>query len=976
MSDFAEPRRGTTTFLLTDIEGSTRLRETATQEMQATLAWHDAAIGEIVARRDGHLLKTRGEGDSTFSVFARARDAVDAALDIQRVLQHDERAAALPLRVRIAIHTGDAELRDDDYFGPTVNRCARLRAAAHGGQVVLSQATAEICATALPPGASLDDLGIHRLKDLARPEHVFQLSHPDVARAFPPLASLDSRRHNLPVQLTRLIGRERELGSLAEALGRHRLVTLTGIGGVGKTRIALQAAAEAVDRHPDGVWLVELDSVSSERVAAAAATALGLREEPGRAIEDTLAEHLSGRSTLLVLDNCEHVIDASAALAARLLETAAGLRLLATSRQPLGVHGEAVVALSPMTVPTTDDLAAVKESDAAALFLDRAQLVRPGFTLSPADAPALARLCRDLDGVALAIELAAAWVRVLTVPQIADRLADRFRLLTGGSRTASARQQTLLAALEWSYGLLTEDEQHVFRRLAVFPAGTTFAAAAAVIGGDVFDAVVQLVDKSVLVAGDDGRFTMLNTVRAFALRQLQQAGEEAAVRGRELDWAMELARSGDLERIDIEHTNLLDLLAWCQKEAPDQGVELAGALRIFWDMRGHWAIGREVLTRLAGPDSQSVSDQQRAAAFCNAGRLAIPQGDLDAARDLLERAHALAAAQSEPATAREATMNLGNLAAMRGDLRTARAMFTETLEHARATGALSDEGAALFNLGNVAHTEGELMEAAAHYDEAIRAIRATGEENHLPTFLTNRGIVAGSQGDHDTARAFLLDALDLAGKLGNDPQVAAALSVLGRLDARVGNLDEAERQLDEAVRIQRSLGEQAGIAHSLSSLAEVARLRGDTGRAREWAEESEAIATRIGFPILAAGAILELAALDNLAGSFESALDRYRCALDVLVEIDSRPGIAIALDGVAVVVRHRQPEVAAQLLGAASARRTEAGAAEPPDPERARAERETRAALGDECFSRMFGRGVATDVADAVELVRAVSLEP
>ncbi len=467
---------GTVTFLFTDIEGSTRQWERDAEGMQAALARHDAILRAAIEEHGGVIFKT--VGDAFCAAFTSAPRAVAAALSVQGGLREAFPGEGGPSRVRMAVHSGEAEVRDGDYFGRVVNRVARLLAAGHGQQILVSGATRELLLGGLPEDAMLRDLGEHLLKDLERPEHVFQLDHPELPADFPPLRSLSALPHNLPQQLTSFVGREREVARLRELLATHRLVTLTGVGGSGKTRLALHVAAEVVDQFPDGVWLVDLSALSDPAlVPQTVATALGLRETPGRDPVESLLVHLRTRDLLLVLDNCEHLIEACATWAERALRVVPELRVLATSREALGTVGEVVWPVPLLSVPAVstrspeDLLPEIDRYEAVRLFAERATLVDPGFELTAADARAVVQICRRLDGIPLAIELAAARVRVLAPEQIASRLDDRFRLLAGGGRRALPRHRTLQAAIDWSHDLLEEPERILLRRLAVFSGG-------------------------------------------------------------------------------------------------------------------------------------------------------------------------------------------------------------------------------------------------------------------------------------------------------------------------------------------------------------------------------------------------------------------------------------------------------------------------------------------------------------------------
>ena len=515
---------GTVTLLLADVEGSTRLWETQPENMRAAVALLDSVLSEVIAKYDGVRPVEQGEGDSFVVAFARASDAVACALELQR-------APLALIRLRIGVHTGEIQLRDDaNYIGPTINRTARLRDLAHGGQTVLSGATEQLVVDRLPEGAWLTDLGSHQLRDLPRPERVVQLCHPDLVNEFPPLrvsSTVVSTR--LPVQLTNFVGRDAELTQLRELLAGNRVVTLTGAGGVGKTRLAIQAAARMAGEFSDGVWYVDLAPITDpELVPVTVARALGLPDQPGRPTMDTLLRFVRDRQMLVVLDNCEHLLDASAELVVAVLSGAARLTLLATSREAIGVAGEVSWRVPSLSL----------DGEALELFADRARHARPDFVVGDDNAATVGEICARLDGVPLAIELAAARVRALSLAEILDSLHDRFRLLTGGARTAVRRQQTLRASVDWSHALLTEPERALFRRLAAFRGGFDLDAAQAVAGGgdveryQVLDQLTLLVDKSLVVADDSGRRTryrLLETVRQYALEKLAESGEGDAV---------------------------------------------------------------------------------------------------------------------------------------------------------------------------------------------------------------------------------------------------------------------------------------------------------------------------------------------------------------------------------------------------------------------------------------------------------------
>ena len=525
---------GTVTLLLADVQGSTRLWETKPDEMTAAFTRLDRALSEVIAAHGGARPVEQGEGDSFVLAFSSASHAIASALDLQR-------APLSPIKLRIGVHTGEVQLRDErNYIGPTINKTARLRDLGHGGQTLLSGVTQELVTDRLPPGTWLEDLGTYPLRGVARPERVLQLCHPELANEFPALRSTDVfAPHNLPAELTSFVGRGDEIKDVRQRLAVSRLVTLTGAGGAGKTRLALQVAGEMVDEFRSGVWFVDLAPITDpDNVPATAARALGLPEHSGPSTMDTLARFIGDRRMLLVLDNCEHLLDATAQLAIALLAACRELTLLATSREPLGVTGEVTWRVPSLNIA----------DEAVELFTDRACRARPDFRVDGHSAT-VTEICQRLDGMPLAIELAAARVRSMSLTEITDSLHDRFRLLTGGARTLMARQQTLRASVDWSHELLSESERNLFRRLAVFVGGFDLDAAYAVTAGgeldryELLDQMTLLVDKSLVVAEDRGgrtRYRMLETVRQYAVEKLHESGEDLALHKRHRDYYMAL----------------------------------------------------------------------------------------------------------------------------------------------------------------------------------------------------------------------------------------------------------------------------------------------------------------------------------------------------------------------------------------------------------------------------------------------------
>jgi predicted ATPase/class 3 adenylate cyclase len=537
------------TFLFTDLEGSTRLWQEHPDAMRPALARHDEIVRNAIETHAGHVVKTTGDG--FHAAFATAHDAIDAAVAAQRALADDAWEATGTLVVRMGIHTGPAEQRDGDYYGTAVNRAARLMSAAHGGQIVVSLATEELVQDS---GVELLDLGDHNLRDLTRAERVFQVVADGLTRDFPRLHSLDSLPGNLPLQTTSFVGRHAELEAIAGALDTARLVTLTGVGGVGKTRLSLQVAAEVLPRFRCGAWFCELAAaVDDDSLVQVVVSTLGVVPLPSMTFERSIVEFLREKSQLVVFDNCEHLLDEASRLAEAILRECPDVRILASSREGLGVPGEQIVAVRSLALPKDGDFGTIMESDAVELFAERAAAARTGFALESSNATAVAEICRRLDGIPLAIELAAARVGAMNPHDIAVHLDERFRLLTGGRRSGIERHQTLRATVDWSYSLLEPPEQAVFDRLGVFAGSFDAAGATAVVTDDdvapwdVLDALTSLVSQSMVTLDDsvegEARYHMLETLRAYARERLDERSETDQWRRRHARRIAEFAES-------------------------------------------------------------------------------------------------------------------------------------------------------------------------------------------------------------------------------------------------------------------------------------------------------------------------------------------------------------------------------------------------------------------------------------------------
>jgi predicted ATPase/class 3 adenylate cyclase len=799
----------TTIFLFTDIEGSTRLWEQAPAEMQDALARHDRIVREAIARHRGMLVKSTGDG--VHAAFDHAVDALRAALQLQIELRDPAATDGLTLKVRCGLHAGVAQQRrDDDYYGPEVNRAARIMSAAYGGQTLLSQAVAEQLAGTLPAGCTLRDLGLVRLRDLSSPERLHQLVHPQLRSDFAPLRSLDATPNNLAQQLNSFVGRERETAEVKALLAANRLVTLLGMGGIGKSRLSMHLGMQLLDDYMDGVWLVELAPLSDPLlVPQAVAEVLGVKEDGGRPVFDVLLDHVRGRQLLLILDNCEHLLHASAALAKQVLQAAPRVKVLASSRDAMQIAGEAAYHVPALSAPAADvDVSpgALTRHEAVQLFVDRATAAQSHFQLQGSNARAVASICRRLDGIPLAIELAAARTRSLSVEAIDARLDDRFRLLVSGDRTVLPRQRTLRALIDWSHDLLSEPERALFRRLSVFAGGATLEAIEAVgpggevEAGDVLDLLSHLVEKSLVVMEPGGtRYRMLDTVRQYALERLDEAGAAASARHRHLGFYLQFAESARpalagpeqgawLARLDLERENFLSAHAWSAglPDAGTLGLRMAHALRPYWIYRGLLSLGLrfsvEVLDR---PGLQERNDL-RCQALAGTGQMCFFMGHDGEARKYLSESLDIARALGDTKWAAAVLQPLGMACLAQGDLACAREHLREAVTLARELGNRRELAAALNALAMLHRTEGRGGEAKALYVSALELARELDDRASIATILLNLAMVSLTGGQAEGVAAMLLEVLGISSETGSTPVAQSALEVSFGLAAARG----------------------------------------------------------------------------------------------------------------------------------------------------------------------------------------------
>jgi predicted ATPase/class 3 adenylate cyclase len=878
------------THLFTDLEGSTRLWESEPLRMRDALDRHDSLARQIVLRFGGQVVKMTGDG--VHGVFDDSVDAINACVQFTMALGTLAKETGLPLRARCGLHAGNGHVRDGEYYGGAVNRAARIMNAAHGGQVLLSEVVALLVNGRLPADIGLRDLGRVRLRDLAQPEQVHQLLHPALLVQFPPLRSLDSTPNNLPQQPSSFVGRQGAIAELRELLFKHRLLTLSGPGGIGKTRLALQLAADVLEHFADGVWFVELASLSDPKlVPQTVARLLGVVERPGIPDAVSITEFLAARHALLILDNCEHVADACATLTDTLLRGAAHLRILATSREVLRVPGERLYALPPLSVPTGDELnlEAARHYPGVALFVDRAREQQSSFEVSPRNLPGIIAICRELDGIPLALELAAARVRSMSIENIALRLSDRFRLLGSGSRTALPRHQTLAAMVAWSHQLLNDGERALFERLSLFAGGFDLDDASGVCSFSildeamVLDILMSLVDKSLVmtVAEADrsnpaavrdasdlfdsdpsipGRYRMLETIRAFAHEQLALSGSATETARRHAMYFLDLAARADEEirgprkpywcaRLTAEHDNLRAAMNFLRGPGsdPDAALRFGVKLAAYWRFQGHATEGRAYLRSVLAHPEAANFPRAYAGAMLEGGILASFQGDNDEARELGEASLALYRSLGRPSEESSVLIMLGVVLQSSGALAEARVCHEQALAISRTRNAKAPQAICLVNLANVDMLRGDATAARTGLVDALEVLADSGEGTASVYAHEMLGQLDLREGALLAARDRFVTANGLALRTGDVMQQAKTTMLLGRTDVALGDEIAGRAQLAQGLEWLQRLAQKEETILALDMAAEVLQMRGDDPAATRVRAACRAARTRYKF---------------------------------------------------------------------------------------------------------------------------------
>jgi predicted ATPase/DNA-binding SARP family transcriptional activator len=988
---------GTVTFLLTDIAGSTAQWERTGEAYRQALEIHHALLRRQFARYGGQEFKE--VGDAFLVAFERPSDAMRCAIASQCALAEQLWPGEIDsLRVRMALHTGEATPEAGDYHSPTLHRASRLLSAAHGGQILCSETTASLLHRDLPDGVDLHDRGLYRLRDLPTPEHLFEVTSAQMPQREFPAPNADAGfTSSLPLSFTRFFGREREQARLQEWLleAKTRLVTLTGMGGTGKTRLALEVGRSLEEAFGGAVWFVGLaDIADAALIVTAIAGGLRLTLSAESDPLDQVVAALSRRPSLLILDNFEQLVEMGGRVVQALLSRVPLLSILVTSRQVLGLEGERELALAPLTVPggghTLEQLCLY---ESVQLFIDRAQAVKPDFQVTSQNAAAVATLCLRLEGIPLAIELAAARSQVLTPSQILAQLENRFDFLSSRRRDVSERHRTLRAAMEWSYRLLSPQLQRFFARLSVFRGGWTSAAAEGVCEeGLALDCLAQLRECSLVLveeAGEEIRFGMLETVREYASEQL--AGVErwdALVRHGEYFLALAEAAEPKLTgpeqtewlgRLEGEHDNLRAALNWCTGNEEDvnsrsssirlNALHLCGALWRFWWTRGHLAEGKEWCARALATAQGQERTLARAKVLNGVGALAHSQGDNTAARTYYEESLAICREIGDRHGIAFSLNGLGNVAHDQDETAPAIAYYEESLAIRREIGDRSGITWSLSCLGFIAHSQGDNAAALAYYEESLAISRDLGHRSGIAWLLCRLGNVASTQGDDASATAYYEESLAICREIGDRSGIGLSLNCLGSVAKNRGDYAAARANQEESLAIFREVGDRSGIGYALNNLGRVAHYLADYASAWAHFEESRLLFRENGDRSGIAGSLNGLGDVANARGDYSSARTYHTESLIIRREISNRKGITASLEAFAGLdVVTGEAERAAILFGAAEVLREEVGSPLPPN-ERATYDRDVakvRDVLGEEAFAIALSHGRAMSWEQAV----------
>ncbi len=916
---------GKVTFLFTDIEGSTKLSQKFPEKLLSALDKHHSILIRDIESNNGFIFQS--VGDAFCGAFESPEDAFKAAVEIQRSLASEKWDEAV-IKVRIGIHSGNAEWNGNNYMGYiTLARAARVMSAAYGEQILISNDAYELYAKDTESQSNridFRDLGERRLKDVILPIRLYQVVGAGLREDFPPLETLDARPNNLPVQLTSFIGREKEMKQVKEALKLSRLVTLTSAGGSGKTRLALQTGAEVIDEYEHGVWFVDLAALNDPALLTSTMIdALGIKEESKRTTEETLIDFLKGKEILILLDNCEQLIHACANLAERLLSSCPKLKMIATSREALNCEGEKTYRIPALAIPdpnTNNTPEELIQFESVRLFIERALLVNPGFRVNNENATALAEICSRLDGIPLALELAAARTNILSISKIYERLDDRFSLLTGGKRTALPRQQTLRALIDWSYDLLSEEEKILWSRLTVFSGGWTLEAAEEVCSDEmiskslILDLQSQLTEKSVIIFDEsNGRYRILESIKQYGIEKLSDGNGTYL---RHLNYFLGISKKAEPElrgekarfwfdKIEADHTNFISAIDWSVNNGhADKGAIMAVALGDFWNTNGHYSTGirlyENILQCSGASDKSSIINVLNW--LCVFKYL---QGDYEQVKKYSEECLTVSRTIDDKKGIAVSLNNLGKVADLMGDPEKAKIYFEESLAIKKELGDKNGISESLQSLGNLSADLGDYEQAKKHFEESFAIKKEIGDIKGMASNLNSLGSLSSFQGDYEHAKKYHEESLAYNKDIGSKMGIAVSTGNLGMIAFNQGEYEHAKKYFEKSLYIRKELGNRKGIADYMHNLGGIVYIQGDYEQAKKYFEESLAIRKEIGDRIGMADSMNNLGGVMYTQGNYEQAKTYFEESLAIREEIGDKRGMADSMNNLGSIAIHR-----------------------------------------------------------------------
>ena len=858
---------GHVTFLFTDIEGSTKLAQDFPEAMPSALEKHNTILREAVESNNGFVFKI--SGDAFCCSFGNAEDAVKAALNAQILLNKEEWKDAV-IKVRMGIHSGNAEWNGTDYMGyVTLARAQRIMSSAYGGQILISENANEMFSENSADPVEVRDLGNRRLKDLIQPVKLYQIMSSEIPSDFPALMTLDARPNNLPVQLTNFIGRETDIAEIKKILTNSRLLTLLGPGGTGKTRLSMQIAADMIDEYTNGVFIAEFASVSDPSlIIQTLMNSLGVNEVKGQSQDLSLSEFLKEKEMIIILDNCEHLVNECALLAEKILSKCQKLKIITTSREALNCSGEITYRVPPLSLPDPNKKISPEKLthyEAVRLFIERALVINQEFRVTNENAPALAQICHQLDGIPLALELAAARVNVLTLDGINERLNDRFKLLTGGKRTALPRQQTLRALIDWSYDLLSENEKILLQRLSIFSGSWTYEAMEKICSDDVIeefeilDMLGNLIDKSLVKVVESEnifRYTMLETIRKYGSEKLTGSGDKDELQLKYFDYFYKLAQDSEaglsgteqkewIKKMAQENENLRDSLNWSLTNKPESSLIMSVAMGKFWELRSHFTEGLESL-RKSIEISESADILWKAKAFYWTGFFFIHQGKYAESKKYLNQCLGMFGEINDKDGVALTLLSLATIGLFENDYEN---LFSYSEKSLSISQEINNKSYIARNKQNIAiglMQQGEYEAARSKFEEGISVYRELKDHVLLAKIIGNIGALEYLLSNFDKARSAFEESLQIRQELGDRQGISISLSNLGSVAYMIKDYDESERRLEESLEISEELGDKRILVTTIGTLGSIAIDRGDYCKAVKLHSRAVEIAGEIG----------------------------------------------------------------------------------------------------------------------------------